>query len=113
MSEFELHSADIDDLTSWNPDASSVWEANIQVFVHGESFQFQLCSLPWLMERLAASECVLLGRTAIVRNYSYERLIRAIEHAMDEARDPDWMNFARSLNWYMQWESENFLEHPG
>lgn len=107
MTSFDLHSADVDDLPGWSPPPGTSWEVNIQVLFHGESFQFQLCSLEWLAQRLATDGCVLTGRRAVVKDYSFGSLVSAIERVVCECERTDWDAFATRLNWYMQWEFEN------
>jgi len=111
MKEFSIDSVDTDaPLSEWKPDDTQPWEVNIHVSFGGEGFQFQLCSLAWLIERLGREGCVLVGRRAICRNYSYAGLVKSVERAVEECEDKDWDTFARRLNWYMQWEFESYRE---
>lgn len=108
MSEFRLHSSDVDDLANWSPPGDEPWEVNIQVLFDGESFQFQLCSVAWVLRRLVEEGCVLTGRRAIVKSYRYETLVQAITRVVDASASKSWDQFAKKLNWYMQWEFENY-----
>ena len=93
------------------PPKGELWEVNVQVLIDNESFQFQLCSLAWVGSAIVGGRCLMTGRRAIVEEYSYAILRDAIDRVILECEYPDYAQFARGLNWYMQWEFENFAEH--
>lgn len=50
----------------------------------------------------------MLGRRAVVDKYSYEKLKQSVDQVIAECDSATWSEFARCLNWYMQWDGELF-----
>ncbi len=104
--EITLHSADVYDLESWDPNCLEPWEVNFTVIVHGESFQMQMKSVGMINACINVEQACIPGRAIIVSKYTYDGVVQAVKRVFALCYDKDWDKMRRNLNWYMQSEYE-------
>lgn len=112
-----IESGDIDmPIQAWVPSDSS-WQLAIEVSIGTEDgigadlFQLIVCSENYVKDAIVRSGWLMLGRTVVLKTFSYDLLHSAIQSTLAEVAESsrDWSDFAQGLNWYMQWEFENYI----
>lgn len=113
-----IASADIPDMENFSPGSGDLWFAQADVDIGeknhpgADRFQFEICSLEWFTSRVVTEGVVPTGRLFVFRQFTYASLVESIESLITEISKhaSTWDSFARQLNWYMQWEFENYRE---
>jgi len=115
---FNITSADIDDLMSFEPREDEQWKAQADVEI-GEigqpgrdRFQFEICSLAWINAQTEQRNALPTGRMIVFKVFTYGELLKVLKQLADDAsrNTGDWDSFSRQLNWHLQWELENFRQ---
>lgn len=113
-----LHSPDIDDLAHYHPPEPDRFGFLLQILVGPEngpgeeSFDVEVCTPLWLLER-HSPEDILEGRhTLIVFEYDYNRLEEYVRKKVAKAVGATWDEVAGQLSRFGRWEFEDYASTP-
>lgn len=111
-----LHSPDIYDLESYQPENPERFGFLLQVMVGPEgkdgeeSFDIEVCTPKWLEETYGVDD-VLVGRHhLIVREYNYQRIVHAIKEFLRGCSGASWNEVAEKVSRLGKWEFEDYVE---
>jgi hypothetical protein len=109
-----LHSPDIPDLPSWQPDIADDFGFLLQIIAGpangegAESFDVTVCTPKWLERHHAASDIVPGRHHLIVFAYDYSILKSYIERMVHAINGRNWPDVARELSELGHWEFEGY-----
>jgi len=111
MTEFRITSPDADVLT-FNPPQGDEWIILVEVYIHEEKFQFELCSVEWFVARVEQFPMYFTSHMAVCTEYSYEALVEGVKKLILQAQNQDWVASATTLHKNMFWELSNSISKP-
>lgn len=111
-----LHSPDIYDLESYQPDNPGMFGFLLQAMVGPEgkdieeSFDIEVCTPRWLEEAYGIDEVVIGRHHLIVREYNYQRIVAAIKDFLRDCSGGNWNEVAEKVSRLGKWEFEDYTE---
>jgi len=111
-----LHSPDIQDLSTYQPESPTDFSFLLQVFAGSEaseseeSFDVIVCTPRWLERKHDHSDVVPGYHHLIVFEYDYDRIVRAIELLCESAEGNSWLDVAKRLSRFARWEFDEYTE---
>lgn len=111
-----LHSPDID-LDTFRPDDPSKFGFLLQAMIGpegedgAESFDIQVCTPQWLLDRHSQGECpnVIFGaQMMVVFSYDLSQVLGALKHYCQKCVGKDWQTLASKLSRLGAWEFEDY-----
>ena len=110
-----LHSPDIPDLETYEPEKPDSFGFLLQVIVSPEgvegeeSFDVEVCTPGWLVER-SSKDAILLGRhLLIVFEYDFNNIRNFLAKYVAQCRGESWAEIARQLSRLGRWEFEDYM----
>jgi len=109
-----VHSPDVYDLESFEPDDAKNFGFLLQVMVGPEggegeeSFDIEICTPSWLEENYGLDDVVIGRHHMIVQQYSYKKLIQVISDLLKECSGADWNEAANKISRFGMWEFEDY-----
>lgn len=110
-----LHSPDIDDLVTYQPQGTDAFSFLLQIIAGPEgqdgeeSFDVVVCSPAWLVQNIGNDEIVIGRHHLIMANYDYEQLVKFIRDQCAKCSGRDWEEVANKLGRLGQWEFEDYV----
>ncbi|WP_187669686.1 immunity 8 family protein [Zestomonas carbonaria] len=111
-----LHSPDVYDLESFQPENPEVFGFLLQVMVGPEgkegeeSFDIEVCTPRWLENTYGMDEVVIGCHHIIVRKYNYQKIVDAINKFLRKCTGESWSEIAGKVSRLGKWEFEGYAE---
>lgn len=111
-----VHSPDIDDLENYRPENLEKFSFLLEAMVGPEgkegeeSFDIEVCTPKWLEETYGLEDVVIGRHHLIVREYNYERIMRAIKDYLQLCSGENWNEVAEKVARLGKWEFEDYIE---
>ena len=111
-----VHSPDVGDLKNYRPENSEKFAFLLQVMVGPkgkgveESFDVEVCTPKWLEATYGLPDVVIGRHHLIVKEYDYERIIRAIKDFLQLCSGENWNEVAGKVARLGKWEFEDYVE---
>lgn len=111
-----LHSPDIDDLENYHPDIRDNFAFLLQLMVGPaeldgeESFDVEVCTPLWLEDNYGRQDVVVGRHYLIVREYSFPRIVHAIDVFLASCSGENWDEIAIKVARLGKWEFEDYVE---
>jgi hypothetical protein len=109
-----LHSPDIYNLEDFQPDAQDDFCFLLQAMIGPageegeESFDIEVCTPKWIEKRHRVDEVVVGLHYLIVREYNYQRIVKAIEKFLQGCSGKDWSDVSNKVSRLGLWEFEGY-----
>lgn len=107
------------DLITFAPGAVEKWCFSVEALIAdgtdpGEVFRFKIASLAFVRAEIESNGYSSVSRYILFNEYSIDRLQSVLSELIANiAKDSEsWISFGCRLNWYLQWEKENFGPSP-
>lgn len=111
-----LHSPDIYDLESYQPENEGKFAFLLQAMIGPEgrdgeeSFDIEVCTPKWLEENYNIDDVVIGRHHLIIREYSYQRIVCAIKDFLQGCSGESWNEVAGKVSQLGMWEFEDYAE---
>jgi hypothetical protein len=108
-----LHSPDVEDLTTWTPQASE-FAILLQIMAGPEgapgeeSFDVTLCTPAWIASRVATDKIMDGRHLLIVARYDYPFIYRYISDYVSSCEGDTWQEVAARISRLGRWEFEDY-----
>lgn len=111
-----LHSPDVYDLTSYQPEEKDNFCFLLQVMVGSEhtegeeSFDILVFTPKWLMDNYDRQDVVFGLHSIIVFEYDYERLLATLRTYIESLDEDSWIELGEKINRIGKWEFQDYRE---
>jgi hypothetical protein len=111
-----LHSPDVYNLEDYQPDLQDEFGFLLQAMIGPageegeESFDIEVCTPKWIEKRHRVDEVVIGLHYLIVREYNYQRIVKAIERFLQGCSGKDWSEVSKKVSRLGFWEFEGYEE---
>ncbi|EGH43596.1 MULTISPECIES: immunity 8 family protein, partial [Pseudomonas syringae group] len=109
-----VHSPDIYNLESYHPECSDDFSFLLQAMIGPadedgeESFDIEVCTPKWIEKNLGADEVLIGMHYLIVREYNYQKIVRAIEKFLLDCSGTNWSEVSKKVSRLGFWEFEAY-----
>jgi hypothetical protein len=113
-----LHSPDILELSSYQPEVDDSFGFLLQVLVGPkegegeESFDVFVCTPEWLKRNHNRTDLIVGRHYLIIFEYNYDRLLRYLDEYCSRCSGETWQEIAEQLGRLGKWEFEDYKSAP-
>lgn len=111
-----LHSPDVYDLASHQPEDKDNFSFLLQVMVGlehtegEESFDIIVCTPKWLMDKHSRQDVIFGLHRIIVFEYDYERLLTTLRTYIESLDEDNWIELGEKIGRIGKWEFQDYRE---